>query len=563
MGLLGKSSNPSLGGGGLSYSGIGDQDGISLAPIFTISGLQGLWDISVMDSLNEGGGPVSVGDDIFAVADLTENGNNLTGSPTYPTYQQEGSIPYIYTVGDSSLFTWNFQNTLGTFFFVSILGIQIIEIDLLHDKMPATNFAAGGFINRAPSTLTPTELDIINSWLGDRFSQYYDGQGSYGGAALYVNNYWGAYNSYGINLVDADDTGSTLYIDGSINGASADFPPWDYTSYSIVPLDSLESFDIVIEVIEDLKVLNTQDAHLSKVHDLTLVPSLVTYQNNSFVLSGACLPFDGLVTDLEVLDIYPAILSLCGPSPDWWNLPSLIISSITGCFHGPLLADSPTVNLNLDSVSLSGQANTYKWKVTHTTNPPDFSTFSPNLRFCVFRYLDGFEVPVFGELLTLQMTNCSNISGDLPLVNLLDSSTGTTRSHYFTNCSGFNSGPWDDLAGAVGKGTDALQYVANSCNRTGVLSINPDIPETNYVAPNNNLTGFSGTYPELLRQLILTSCNASEATVDAILAAAVATPYTGSGTPVISLDGTNAAPSAAGAANKAILQGLGYTVNTN
>lgn len=563
MGLLGKTlGRPPLGGGGLSYSGIGDQDGISLAPIFTISGLQGLWDISVPESLN-GGNPVSSGTPITDVADLTENGNDLTTPETAPIYEEYESTPYIEFTDNTSLFGWNFQNTLGTFFFVSILGPQIIEVDFPHGRMPATGFAAAGFINRAPSTLTPTELSIINDWLAGRFSTYYDGYGYADASYFYVSNYWGAHNYYGINLVDADDTGSTLYIDRPISGPTTEFPPWDSTSYSQVTLDAFEPFDIVIQTPEDLKVLNITQVNLSKVHDLTLVPSLITYENDAFILEGTISELDSVVTGLEVFVVNPQIFSLCGPSPDWWNLSDLIYVAFSGGFHGPILSDSPTVNPNLVYLLLAGLSNTYKWKVTHTTNPPDFTTFAPNLDKGAFRYLDGLEIPIFGELSSLTIQSCTDVSGGLPVVNLKSSSSGSIRYHYITNCTGFTSGGWDDLSGAVGKGTDGLQYVAIGCNRTGVLSIDPNIPETNYVAVNNNLTGFSGAYPELLRQLILTSCNASEATVDAILAAAVATPYVGSGTPVISLDGTNAAPSAAGAANKAILQGLGYTVNTN
>lgn len=564
MGLLGKTlGRPSLGGGGLSYSGIGDS-GISLAPIFTISGLQGLWDISVPESLN-GGSPVSVGSSITDVADLTTNGNNLTTPELTPTYEEYGSTPYIEFAGTASLFAWNFQNTLGTFFFVSILGPQIIEVDFLHGRMPATGFAAAGFINRAPSTLTSSELAIINEWLANRFPTYYDGLGAADPSYFYVQNYWGAYNYYGIDLADADDTGSTLYVDRPISGPTAEFPPWDYVSYSSVTLDSSEPFDIIIETLEDLKVLNTisYGVNLSKVIDLTIVPALITYENQAFILEGAIPDLDNVVYNLEVFVANSSIFSLCGPSPDWWNLPSLIYGAIGGVFHGPILSDSPTPNLNLVYLALSGRDATYKWKVTHTTNPPDLATFAPNLSTCNLAYLAGLEVPIFGELSVLSIQSCVNVTGDLPLVNLRSSSSGVDRFHTISSCTGFNSGAWDDLSGAVGKGTDVLQYTANSCNRTGTLSIDPDIPETNYIAAGNILSGFSGTYPELLKVLTLTDCGASEATVDAILAAAVATPYIGSGTPVINLDGTNAAPSVAGLANKATLQGLGYTVNTN
>lgn len=558
MGLLGKTlGRPSLGGGGLSYSGIGDS-GISIAPIFTISGLQGLWDISVPESLN-GGNPVSEGDSITTVADLTVNGNDLTGGN--PTYQLMGGAPFLVFPPTPDLFTWNFGNTLGTFFFVSPMGIQVIEINISNSDMPGTLFGAAGFINRAPSTLTPEELSIINNWLSGRFVSYADGVGGYSGGSTYVCNYFGYYNSYGFTLSDVDDVGTDIAINGSISGLSAYSPPWTYSSYnSDISIDSLEAITMVFETIEDAKVLDTTtNDNLSKVYDLTILPNLIIYRNLAKLIEGAVPSVENWPASLEAFYVDTATPSICGPLPEWWNAPNIIYVSLTGNFHGIILDNDASPNTNTLYVMINGKDSPIL--VEQTMDPPDFSTITPNLRSLLLQNLSNLQMPIVGTLDTFYMTSIDSASGTLPTVNIDPAST--SAYWYFATISGLSDTAWDSLAGTVGGSLTSFLYSCNGTGRNGILSIDPDIPQTSYYGRSNTLTGFSGTYPELLQGLYLTDCGASEATVDAILAAAVATPYTGSGTPVISLDGTNAAPSAAGAANKAILQGLGYTVNTN
>lgn len=560
MGLLGKMlGRPSLGRGGLSYAGIGDVDvGGGVDPIFSISGLQGLWDISETSSLN-GGDPVGIGDSVISVADLTVNGNDLTAGNA--VYQVLSGTPFLTFDSSGSLFGWAFGNTLGTFFFVSPMGIQIIEVNLSILVMPGTLFAAAGFINRAPSTLTPEELSIINNWLSGRFVSYADGVGSYDGDPTYIGNYYGYYNFYGFSLADADDTGTDIAINGSVSGLSAYSPPWTNSGYdSGVSIDSIEPFTIVFETIEDAKVLDTTtNENFSKVYDLTTLPNLIIYRNFASIIEGAAPSVEEWPDDIEAFSIQPYIQSICGPLPHWWLSTNIKYIKLVGNFHGILLDNDASPNTAILYFELSGRDSIIL--IEPTDDPPDFSTLTPNIRSLLLLNLNGLQIPIVGSLDTFFMVGISNAIGNLPTVNV--NPTSTSAAWIFQQISGLSDTAWDSLAGTVGGALTSFLYNCTGTGRNGILSIDPDIPQTVYTGIGNILIGFSGAYPELLQVLTLTDCGASEATVDAILAAAVTTPYTGSGTPIINLDGTNAAPSVTGAANKAILQGLGYTVNTN
>ncbi len=248
------------------------------------------------------------------------------------------------------------------------------------------------------------------------------------------------------------------------------------------------------------------------------------------VAQGLTSPFTMLVPKAVLSDAGMTLFS-CSNNQLTGNIPSLSANTaltVFYCYNNQLTGSIPSLSAN--------------------TALSEF--------YCYDNQLTG-SIPSLSANTALTLFSCGNnqLTGNIPS---LSANTALTVFYCFIN----------QLTGSIPSlsANTALSVFYCFINQlTGSIpSLSANTALTVFSCSNNQITGWSGgTVSATLGDFQAQNNLLMQAAVDAILAAFVAAGRT-TGTRILNLGGTgNAAPSAAGLADKATLQSRGWTVTTN